>query len=214
MKLGVGNSAHGRKKVLTAGGRVGQWWTDEATADAFIAWLGIAEGDRVLDAGAGMGALSLAAARVGAVVTALEVDRRLAQLLERDHGHELTVVHRDFLDDDVEPRQLMVPGADARPWDWVIGNYPWEGKLPELFMLRGVAIGRRTGWIGPLNLVAGGTRSAFWTSCPIAPVRAKALPRRPPFKGRKGGMRDVMFIEAIARTRATRTPARLELEVG
>lgn len=194
MKLGVARS----QKVKTAGGRIGQWWTDPQLAALFAGWSGIRPGMRVLDAGAGKGALSIAALELGAEVTALEVDRRLADHLERELGDRVRVVHADFLERDTRTPTLF-EAESMRSFDLVIANPIWEGTGVEDFLIRACELAARTTAIAPLNLLSGGMRSTFWRTAPVRPTRGKALSTRPRFLGTKGGMRDVMFLEVVPR---------------
>lgn len=210
MKLGVAKS----RRVKTAGGKVGQWWTPGWLAQELVRWARVSPGMRVLDAGAGMGALSLAASYAGAAVTAVEVDQRLAgYLVDSHYGEIMTVSCRDFLEPRDE-RQLIIAGADARPFDLVLSNPVWEGDVPERFMIRALELAPRAAFIVPVNLLAGGKRSSFWRGAPVQPTRAKVFASRPKFLGAKGGMRDVMLLEVVPRSSASGAPVRLELEVG
>jgi len=67
--------------------------------------------DRVIEVGAGLGALSLALAETGAAVTAVEIDRGLLRVLRQT----------------VEPAGVTVVEADAMSLDWgdLLGAGPW-----------------------------------------------------------------------------------------
>ncbi|HEX2273749.1 MAG TPA: 16S rRNA (adenine(1518)-N(6)/adenine(1519)-N(6))-dimethyltransferase RsmA [Acidimicrobiales bacterium] len=72
---------------------------------------GVGPGDRVVEVGAGLGALTLALAETGASVTAVEVDRKLLPLLREV----------------VEPAGVRVVEGDALRLDWdaVLGDERW-----------------------------------------------------------------------------------------
>lgn len=197
-QLGVSN----RRPVKTAGGRVGQWWTPPWLAALFVLWAGLDRAPmrrrlRVLDAGAGKGALSLAALEFEHVdVTMVERDKRLIATLERvvaRYPERSRVVHADFLEG--RRRQAALFDVDElRGFDVVVSNPPWEGNLPERFNLRALELSERVCSIVPLNMQCGGERSGFWQS--VSFPRGKALPNRPKFGG-GGGMRDVMLTEVM-----------------
>lgn len=207
-KLGVAKS----RKVTTAGGRVGQWWTPPWLATLFAEWCGITPGMRVLDAGAGMGALTTAARARGAHVTAVEVDSKLvARLVTRFAEDEIVAVREmDFLARD--PRQMLLPVPHLDAFELVISNPVWEGDVPEKFILRSLELSERVCLIVPLNLQCGGRRKGLWDTVEV--TRMKALPHRPRFLGAKGGMRDVMLLECRRRLRSLPGPHTCLLEVG
>jgi len=207
-KLGVAKS----RTVKTAGGRVGQWWTPPWLATLFAEWCGITPGMRVLDAGAGKGALTIAARARGARVTAVEVDPKLgAHLVSRFAEDELVIVSEmDFLARD--PRQMLLPVSGLSCVDLVISNPVWEGDMPEQFVLRALELSERVGLIVPLNMQCGGRRKGFWDE--VEATRMKALPHRPRFLGARGGMRDVMLLECRRRLRSLPGPHTCLLEVG
>ena len=72
----------------------------------------VGPGDRVLEIGAGLGSLTLALAETGAVVTAVEIDRRLVAMLREV----------------VEPHGVAVVEGDARALDWgaLLGTEQWR----------------------------------------------------------------------------------------
>ncbi len=71
----------------------------------------VGPGDRVIEVGAGLGALSLALAETGAPVTAVEIDRGLLRVLRQT----------------VEPAGVTVIEGDAMALDWtaLLGEGPW-----------------------------------------------------------------------------------------
>lgn len=190
-----------RGDVLGPGGRVGQFWTPSWCATAFVRWAGVRHGMRVLDCGSGMGALSFAARKAGAVVRAVEVDERLVTRtrpsLERA-GIEL--LHQSILGAD--RRQTEIGGGGS--YDLAISNPPWEKDYPEQFAEAMLLRAPRAGLLLPLNFLCGVERGSFWRDR-VVPLRIRALPRRPVFAedAKSGGMRDVIFLE-IERRRARR----------
>jgi SAM-dependent methyltransferase len=199
-----------RGKVVGPGGRVGQFWTPPAVARQFARWAGIRPGLRVVDVGAGMGALSYAALELGARVVSVEVDEALVERIRAQlERRGATVVHRDVLAP-LDRRQVTIGCGYSH--DLAISNPPWEQDLPELFVERALAqLAPRVAAIVPVNMLAGVRRSRFWRSVQI--LRLKVLPRRPHFAGRKAGMRDVMFVEVVAR-RVCGEADHVALEVG
>jgi 16S rRNA (adenine1518-N6/adenine1519-N6)-dimethyltransferase len=73
---------------------------------------GVRSGDRVVEIGAGLGSLTLGLAEAGAVVTAIEIDRRLVPILRSV----------------AEPVGATVVEADAMEMDWPthLGEGPWS----------------------------------------------------------------------------------------
>jgi SAM-dependent methyltransferase len=190
-----------RGNVVGPGGRVGQFWTPPWCAELFVQWAGIGPGTRVLDAGCGMGALSMAAARRGAVVRAVEVDERLVErtrdMLERAG---VILLHQDLLAPQSPhgARQVAIPTGHGL--DVAISNPVWEADYPERFFAAMLARAPRACGIVPLNFLCGtGRGGSFWRGVSIA--RLRPLPRRPRFAHASGGSgkRDVMFVELRAR---------------
>jgi len=86
---------------------------------------GVAEGDRVVEIGAGLGSLTLALAETGATVTAVEIDRHLVPLLREV----------------AEPAGVIVVEGDAMALDWhallgeddtwsLVANLPYNVATP------------------------------------------------------------------------------------
>lgn len=184
-----------RGTVVGPGGRVGQFWTPGWLARVFVRWMGIRRGTRVLDAGVGMGALSIAAADAGGIVRGAECDERIVERvtphLER---RGITLVHRDFLAP-LDHRQMTIETGVAH--DVSISNPPWEDDYPERFLERMLTFAPRAGAIVPLNILCGVERARFWEH--VAITRLRALPRRPIFSGSSGGKRDVVLLEVASR---------------
>ena len=205
-------------RVRTAGGSVGQWWTPPWLATELARWAGVgaARGfPRVLDAGAGEGALTRGVLEVqpAASVTALERDTRLVGTLVGTFAGDgrVSVREMDFLATD--ERQRFLFGLDEiASFHVCVMNPPWEGDLPERFILRGLELAERVCAIVPLNMLCGAARSAWWAA--VQPTRCRALAHRPRFAGARGGMRDVMLLEVRRRAPGRATEVRFELEVG
>lgn len=71
---------------------------------------GVGPGDRVVEIGAGLGALTRALLETGASVTAVEIDRGLAEVLRDELGDRVRIVEGD---------------AMALDWAEVLGDGPW-----------------------------------------------------------------------------------------
>lgn len=97
---------------------LGQNFVADANTVRRIARLaGVGPGDRVVEIGAGLGALTLALIETGASVTAVEVDRWLVPLLrqvlaDKAPGAAVTVVEADAMSLDW-PALLSSPGPGA-----------------------------------------------------------------------------------------------------
>ena len=92
----------------------------------------MAQGDRVLEIGPGLGSLTLALAAAGASIVALELDKRLAALLPATvEGLDVAVVQGDAMTVDWE-ELLAPPGGDASPrpaWS-IVANLPYNVATP------------------------------------------------------------------------------------
>jgi predicted RNA methylase len=193
-RLGVQRS----RSVQTAGGAVGQWWSPAWLAHALCAFGRVEPGLRVIDLGAGAGALTRAALEHMARVTAVEVDERWVRHLEQmrvAHHHALSVVHGDVLARR-DSRQTAIATGYAH--DLAITNPPWEGDMVERFLDAGLELAPRVVAIAPASILFGGRRQGAWRTT-LEPVRAVALAKRPKFGGKGGGMRDVILLEVARR---------------
>jgi 16S rRNA (adenine1518-N6/adenine1519-N6)-dimethyltransferase len=102
---------------------------DPNTARRIVRLAGVEAGDRVLEIGPGLGSLTLALLEHGCEVLALEVDRKLASVLEQVvAGQDARVVTGDALDADF--------GAllDAGTWRCV-SNLPYNVATPVVIRL-------------------------------------------------------------------------------
>lgn len=102
---------------------------DGNTVRKIVRTAGVVAGDEVLEVGPGLGSLTLGLLEVGARVTAVELDGRLAELLPRTvaelaPGAPLTVIHDDAL-------RVTVPGAPTR----LVANLPYNVSVPVLLHL-------------------------------------------------------------------------------
>ena len=115
--------------------------TDPNTVRRIARLAGVSPGDRVVEIGAGLGALTLALADAGADVTAVELDRRLLPVL-RDvvDGRSVRVVEADALTLDwpallgagssaAPPTAAHAETTSARTWT-VVGNLPYNVAVP------------------------------------------------------------------------------------
>jgi len=90
--------------------------------------------DTFLEVGAGRGALTLALARSGASIVAVEIDRDLVAQLRTDVPSNVTVVSGDFLTVDLDRVEPLL----ARPFR-VVGNLPYSLGSPILRKLLSVS---------------------------------------------------------------------------
>lgn len=102
---------------------------DGNTVRKIVATAGVEAGDHVLEVGPGLGSLTLGLLDVGARVTAVEIDARLAELLPSTvarlaPGADLTVVRADAL-------EVVVEGAPRR----LVANLPYNVSVPVLLHL-------------------------------------------------------------------------------
>jgi 16S rRNA (adenine1518-N6/adenine1519-N6)-dimethyltransferase len=113
---------------------LGQNFVTDANTVRRIARLADLEpGRRVVEIGAGLGALTLALVEAGAAVTAVEIDQHLIPLLrEQVAGHDVRVVEADALTLDW-PALLDVPndGAEQTPW-FLVANLPYNVAVPVI----------------------------------------------------------------------------------
>jgi 16S rRNA (adenine1518-N6/adenine1519-N6)-dimethyltransferase len=109
--------------------------TDPNVAERIVRLAGVGPADKVIEIGAGVGSLTLALARAGAQVVAIEVDRHLLPALaEVLAGTEVKVVAADAMSFDWQ----SVLGGDER---WVlVANLPYNIATPLVLDLLGSAV--------------------------------------------------------------------------
>ncbi|MEM8925467.1 MAG: 16S rRNA (adenine(1518)-N(6)/adenine(1519)-N(6))-dimethyltransferase RsmA [Actinomycetota bacterium] len=117
---------------------------DPGTVDKIVRLAEVAEGDRVIEIGPGLGSLTVGLAMVGAAVTAIEIDRYLLPALEEVIApfEAVTVLNADVrqvdwpsLLDDTAPTGSGRPEPD-RPDGWkVVANLPYNIATPLLLDL-------------------------------------------------------------------------------
>lgn len=154
-----------RHDVKTMSGSVGCWFTSPEYAAHVARWGRIRPGDRVLDLGAGIGNLTLAALGVGAIVTAIEIDRTLEPRLRARINGRAHVVIADAFD----PHLLSRIPHDGQhrdrvlPFDVVISNPKWESDFEVRFLLRALELAPRAiGIISLDGLVSSGRDERGW----------------------------------------------------
>ncbi len=111
---------------------LGQNFVVDANTVRRIARLaGFERGQRVVEIGAGLGALTVALAEAEARVTAVEIDERLIPLLEAQvEGHDVRVVHADALS--LDWSGLLGHHDDTgSPWA-VVANLPYNVAVPVI----------------------------------------------------------------------------------
>ena len=125
---------------LTPSRALGQnFLCDPGTVDKIARLAEIGPGDRVVEIGAGLGALTVGLAGTGAEVVALEVDRHLLPALaETVDGLGVTVHHADVTTFDWND---LGPG----PWR-VVANLPYNIATPLILDLLASQPGSSAGW--------------------------------------------------------------------
>jgi 16S rRNA (adenine1518-N6/adenine1519-N6)-dimethyltransferase len=110
--------------------RFGQHFLEPAWVARLVASLCPVADDVFLEIGPGRGAVTVPlAARAGRVI-AVEIDRDLAQMLQREMAGNVRIVQGDFLDVDL-PELLRSEKKPIR----VVGNLPYNVSSPILFKL-------------------------------------------------------------------------------
>lgn len=116
---------------LTPTKKLGQNFVIDAnTVRKIVRVAGVTAGDEVLEIGPGLGSLTLGLLEAGARVTAVEIDRRLAELLPRtvelmSPGAALTVLADDAL------RIRSLPAGPTH----LVANLPYNVSVPVLLHL-------------------------------------------------------------------------------
>jgi 16S rRNA (adenine1518-N6/adenine1519-N6)-dimethyltransferase len=115
---------------------LGQNFVADANTVRRIARLaGVGPGTKVLEVGAGLGALTVALAETGADVTAVEVDPRLVAVLREEVAPRgVRVVEGDALT--LDWQALLGEPSPARAPDWtMVGNLPYNMAVPIVLRL-------------------------------------------------------------------------------
>lgn len=105
---------------------------DGNTVRRIVRTAGVAASDRVVEVGPGLGSLTLGLTETGASVTAIEIDRRLAEQLpitvaELQPEARLRVVHRDAL-------EIVAADLPENP-EVLVANLPYNVSVPILLHL-------------------------------------------------------------------------------
>jgi 16S rRNA (adenine1518-N6/adenine1519-N6)-dimethyltransferase len=108
--------------------KYGQHFLEPAWADKLVEAIDPAPADRFVEIGPGPGALTLRLARRVAHVTAVELDPRMVERLQRHAPPNVTIVEQDFLDVDLG---ALLRDGELR----VAGNLPYYASSPILFAL-------------------------------------------------------------------------------
>jgi 16S rRNA (adenine1518-N6/adenine1519-N6)-dimethyltransferase len=124
------------KPSVRAKKRFGQHFLEPAWADRLVQVIAPRPTDRFVEIGPGPGALTLRLAPLVAHVTAVELDRDMAESLAPRLPPNVSLVEQDFLDFDL----LTLGDRDLR----VAGNLPYNVSSPIVFkLLRARREGRR-----------------------------------------------------------------------
>ncbi len=101
---------------------------DPNTVERVARLAGVGAGDRVVEVGAGLGSLTVALARTGAEVTAVEIDHRLVCELPSLVPGTVRVVEADALRCDWD-EILATPGGPGATWV-LVANLPYNVATP------------------------------------------------------------------------------------
>ena len=110
--------------------RFSQHFLESSWVDRLVRVVTPSPTDTFLEVGPGRGALTLALARSGARVVAVEIDRDLAARLRRDAPANVTIVSGDFLALDLDRVEELSPGPLR-----AVGNLPYRVSSPILLKL-------------------------------------------------------------------------------
>ncbi len=110
--------------------RFSQHFLESSWVDRLVQIVEPSPADTFLEVGSGRGALTLALARSGARIIAVEIDRALVARLRRDAPSNVTVVTGDFLALDLDRVEELSPGPLR-----AVGNLPYSVSSPILLKL-------------------------------------------------------------------------------
>jgi 16S rRNA (adenine1518-N6/adenine1519-N6)-dimethyltransferase len=130
MKLGSAGlqPCQNETTMIRARRKFGQHFLEAAWAEKLVAAIDPKPDDQFLEIGPGPGALTLRLAPRVAHLTAVEVDETMLTALAPKAPPNVTLVHADFLDFDLEALRPHVPFR-------VAGNLPYNVSSPILFRL-------------------------------------------------------------------------------
>ncbi|MDR1760423.1 MAG: 16S rRNA (adenine(1518)-N(6)/adenine(1519)-N(6))-dimethyltransferase RsmA [Fibrobacter sp.] len=120
--------------------RFGQNFLDDATAKMIAEDLPVKNHEEILEIGPGHGAMTKHLLKLGAALTAVEIDEECVAVLQNIFHNEphFSVVHSDFMKFDLNAWLIRHPAA------WITGNLPYNVStaiaarlMPELFRTRG-----------------------------------------------------------------------------
>jgi 16S rRNA (adenine1518-N6/adenine1519-N6)-dimethyltransferase len=97
---------------------------DPNTVERIVRLSGVGPGDHVVEVGPGLGSLTVALIDAGAAVTAVEIDRRLAEVLRELVPSDVRIVEADALDCDWD--EVLDPGLRWR----LVANLPYNVATP------------------------------------------------------------------------------------
>ena len=110
--------------------RLSQHFLESSWVDRLVRIVEPSPSDTFLEVGPGRGALTLALARSGARIIAVEIDRDLVRRLRRDAPSNVTIVGGDFLTLDLDRVEALSPGPLR-----AVGNLPYSVSSPILLKL-------------------------------------------------------------------------------
>jgi 16S rRNA (adenine1518-N6/adenine1519-N6)-dimethyltransferase len=200
----------------------------------------VGPGDRVLEVGAGLGSLTVALARAGARVVAVEVDRALVPALEaviRPYASDVRVVVADML----EVAWSAVLGEEPGPWA-MVANLPYnvavpvvlraldqEPRIDRMLVMVQREVGERLaagpgngqfGWVSlhvafhaEARVVRRVPPTVFWPRPTVDSVLVSVL-RRPPPPGVDRAALFTVIKESFAQRRKTMRAAMVRLGIG
>jgi len=126
---------------LTPTKKLGQNFViDGNTVRRIVAAAGVTAGERVMEIGPGLGSLTLGLIEAGASVTAVEIDRRLAELLPETlaamgaPAGSYDVVRADAMEVMPDPLRLtaLAQGGEADDPTALVANLPYNVSVPVL----------------------------------------------------------------------------------